>query len=276
MSLLLSLFITGSAHAGALGSPVAFTDQGQYRLSIGFQGEGPPGVAPPLQAKQLRFDVIPVNNIGLFVDASWANALADRVGGLRDRTWTVGGGGRLAVFPTRTVGFGMVGRVTYGHGWTVAPYYLMADDSGQIVSPTTTATDPEVATTEETTSESTSDTLNPLFPAWAVGERSDETRRLNGRTVFAVILGERHEGWYVWAGPRLTVYGTQPVTGTDESKEWTFAFGPGRPVGGTLGFEANSDDIFAFGDPRRRWLSGGVEIHLFDVTGIATWIGYAW
>ena len=274
MSLLLSMLMAGSAHAASLGSPVAFTDQGPYRLSLAFTGEGPPGAAPALPAKQLRLDVIPVDFVGLFVDGSWANSLQDRVGGLRERVWTVGGGGRASVFPTRTVGLGMVGRVSYGHGWIVAPYYLMADDS-QLVDPSATDT-ADTVETGDTAEDTSSSTANPLFPAWAVGERADESRRLTSRAMLALIFGERRSGWYAWAGAHMTVYGTQPVTGTDESKEWAFSMGPGRPVGGTLGFEANSADIFGVGDPRRRWLSGGVELHILDVTGISVWLGYAW
>jgi hypothetical protein len=277
MTALLSLWLAATATASTLGSPVARDEHGDVRVAIGLFGESAPGNPPSLPGKVLRVDWVPVDNFGLFVDGTWTNSQIDKVGGIRLRSWQAAAGGRLAVYPFTAVGFGLVGRVSYSHDWTVSPFYLQSsEDLITATTGTPVATTPQDTTdTTDTASEEESTAKDPFFPAWARGYREDETRRLTGRVVAAMLMGVPDSSIYLWFGPHLTVRGGQAITADGNQPAWEFEFNTKRPVGATLGFEAHSEDLLGVGDPRQRWLSAGMELHLIDATGLSVWVGYA-
>jgi hypothetical protein len=247
MTALLSLWLAATATASTLGSPVARDEHGDVRVAIGLFGESAPGNPPSLPGKVLRVDWVPVDNFGLFVDGTWTNSQIDKVGGIRLRSWQAAAGGRLAVYPFTAVTTG-----------------------------TPVATTPQDTTdTTDTASEEESTAKDPFFPAWARGYREDETRRLTGRVVAAMLMGVPDSSIYLWFGPHLTVRGGQAITADGNQPAWEFEFNTKRPVGATLGFEAHSEDLLGVGDPRQRWLSAGMELHLIDATGLSVWVGYA-
>ncbi len=273
--MLLALLLSSHAHAATLGNPVASAAEGQVRVGLTLSGEVPPGNTPELPAKGLRLDWVPADQLGLFVDGNWTNSLEDKVGGIRRRVWQLGAGGRLAVYPTRVIGFGVIGRASYGRDWTVQPFYLMNTASPTEVigtgttETTTTTTDSEPVTT-------TTESKSPLVPAWAKGVRTDEAQRLSGRAVAAMTLGQPGSGVYGWVGAHMSVNGVQQVGAVlGEGTTWNWSLN-NRPIGFTAGFELASSDIIGWGVVRDRWLTAGLELHLYDATGAGLWLAYAW
>jgi hypothetical protein len=241
---LFSLLLSSTSWASPLGTPIATADEGGQRITLGMHGESAPGSLSSLPTRTIRYDRVLKEGLGLFADATWTNKVVEQVGGVRNRTWTTGGGVVANVYPTSRLTIGFVGRAAIGTTWNEAPDYLSGG----------------------TTSE-------PLIPAFASGEVSDLYRKLSGRAAALLIFGSPGDHAYLWVGPHLTLTGTIPVTASESKDVWTWNADQGTLVGATIGAELLSADISGVADPRMRRLAIGLESHIFDVNSISLWLG---
>ena len=209
-------------------------------------GESAPGTLSSLPTRTIRYDRVIREGFGLFGDATWTNQVVEQVGGIRNRTWTAGGGLVANFYPRPGVGMGVVARAAVGTTWNEAPDYLNGKSD-----------------------------VTPLIPALAFGSVSDLYRKLSGRIAPLVFFGAPGEHAYLWVGPHLTITGTLPVNASESKDEWTWNADQGTLVGATLGAELLSADISGIGDPRMRRLAMGVEAHVFDVNSVSLWLGLA-
>jgi hypothetical protein len=119
----IALLVSLSAYAIPLGSPVTLQDQGQVRVSASLSGEGPPGAGAlkdvgNVPTKVLRFDLLPADHFGVWVDAGWTGEASSITANWRDRAWNLGGGMRANAWVGRRFALGVQGRGSYGNDWS--------------------------------------------------------------------------------------------------------------------------------------------------------------
>lgn len=122
------LLAVTAAFAVPTGSLAPVTDHGNVLVGASLSGEGRAGAGVGdlngFPARSLRVDWIPTDGFGVFGDVTYASQASDVTRGGIDRSWSLAAGARGAVWITRVLGVGVLGRAQYGRDWT-----LLVDDS---------------------------------------------------------------------------------------------------------------------------------------------------